>query len=863
MLFSLPSRTAISSPTVAAAKAQVDQAEASLRATSGATIPDQVVKAQTDAEAARQQLEAAQRALQSRQTLLQQGALARKLVDDQSVVVAQAQAQFQSAQEHLRTLQSIGKGEQVKGAEAQVETARAQLQSAQAQLAYSEVHSPIAGIVADRPLYAGEVAQPGTPLLTVMDISSVVARANVPQTQASSIKVGQSANVKLTGDSVELPGKVTVVSPATDPSSTTVQVWVQVPNPGERLKPGASARVTIVTAVLRNITLVPASAILPGEEGGTVVDTIGGDSTIHQKKVEVGVREPDKVQIVSGVSPGEQVVTVGGVGVDDNTKVRIVKPGEEAEEPRRAGTAGESEEMSAILTPPPADTSPVEAAESAHWTARHGKPIIFAILTLVAVGIYLALSIPVSVFPETNFPRIVIGVDNGVAPIDQMLVNVTRPIEEAVNSVPGLDRVWSTTSRGTVEIDLFFTWKVDMYRTLELVNAALARVQTALPPTAKITASRMTFAAFPIMGYSLTSDTVPMTHIWETATYDLKPRLNRTNGVSMVVIQGGQVPEFQVQPDPARLVQTQTTVPNILDAIARTNLIDSPGLIEMQHQLVLSLVSGQARTPDEISNIVVKTTPAGAPLRLGDLGPVTPSIMPVYTIVTANGKPALLMNIYRQPDSNTVIVADAVHQEIDNIRKSLPAGVKLENYYDQSEIVSESIKSVRDAILIGLFLASLIMVLFLRDWGTSLVAGLVIPATIAVTFIALRLMGESFNLMTLGGLAAAVGLVIDDAIVVVENIVLHRDLGQSRAEAIRSALREIRTPLVGSTLTPIVVLLPLISMTGVNGVFFRALAVTVGNGATHLACAGAHMDPDPEPLLPTAARPRDQWRPPH
>jgi CzcA family heavy metal efflux pump len=479
--------------------------------------------------------------------------------------------------------------------------------------------------------------------------------------------------------------------------------------------------------------------------------------------------------------------------------------------------------MSSSLMPPPG----AEAPGSGHWTARHSRPIVFVILTLVAVGIYLALTIPIAVFPETNFPRIVVGVDNGVFPIDQMLVTVTRPIEEAVNTVPGLDHIWSVTSRGTAEVDLFFNWKSDMYRTLELVNAALARVQSTLPPTAKITANRLTFAAFPIMGYSLTSDTVPQTRIWEMATYDLKPRLNRTTGVSSVVVQGGQVPEFQIEPDPAKLVETGTTVPNILDSLARSNMVDSPGLIETNHQLVLSLVSGQTRTSAEIGNVVVKTTPAGAPIHIGDLGNVAPSVMPVYTIVTANAKPAVLLNIYRQPDSNTVNVANAVHREIDSIRRTLPKGVELQPFYDQSELVNDSISSVRDAILLGLVLASLIMVLFLRDWGTSLVAGLVIPATIAITFIALRILNESFNLMTLGGLAAAVGLVIDDAIVVVENIVMHRDRGQTRAEAIRSAIREIRVPLVGSTVTPIVVFLPLISITGVEGVFFRALALTV------------------------------------
>ena len=463
-----------------------------------------------------------------------------------------------------------------------------------------------------------------------------------------------------------------------------------------------------------------------------------------------------------------------------------------------------------------------------HWTARHAKPVIFVIVTLVGVGIYLASTIPVAVFPSTDFPRVVIGVDNGVAPIDQMLVTVTRPIEEAVNSVQGVELVQSITSRGQVEVDLFFSWKVDMYRTLELVNAALARVQPTLPPTAKITANRLTFAAFPIMGYSLTSDTVPQTRLWEMATYEWKPRLNRLPGVSTVVIQGGQEPEFEVRPDPAKLLESAVSVPGLLDAIGRSNLIDSPGLIERRHELVLSLVSGQVRTPAEIGGIVVRTTPAGAPIRIGDLGQVLPSVKPVYTIVTGNDKPAVLLNIYRQIDSNTVAVADAVHEELDKMRRTMPRGVALMSFYDQSEIVNESIASVRDAILIGLVLASLILVLFLRDWGTSLVAGLVIPATVAVTFIFLRALGESFNLMTLGGLAAAVGLVIDDAIVVVENIVAHRDAGENRSEAIRHALGEIRKPLVGSTITPIVVLVPLISITGVTGVFFRALAVTVG-----------------------------------
>jgi CzcA family heavy metal efflux pump len=477
-------------------------------------------------------------------------------------------------------------------------------------------------------------------------------------------------------------------------------------------------------------------------------------------------------------------------------------------------------------------------AEQEHWTARFSRPVIFVIVTLIGMGVYLAFNIPIAVFPSTDFPRVALGVDNGVAPIDQMQVTVTRPIEEAMNSVPGLETVRSTTSRGSADINLFFNWNVDMFQTLQYVNAALAKVQATLPSTTKIAANRLTFAAFPILGYSLASDTLPQSTLYELANYTIKPRLNRVNGVSMVVLQGGQVPEFQIEPDPAKMLEAQVTVQEILDAVARSNLIDSPGLLENNHELSLALVTGQTRTPEEIANIVVKLTQSGTPVRVGDLGIVKPSVMPVYTIVTANGKPSVLLNVFRQPTSNTVAVADAIERELADIRPTLPSGVKLQAFLDQSQLVRDSIASVRDAILIGLVLAAIILVLFLRDWGSSIVAGLVIPATIAITFIVLRWVGQGFDLMTLGGLAAAVGLVIDDAIVVVENIVMHRDSGQSRGQAIRSALREIRVPLIGSTITPIVVFLPLISITGVTGTFFRALAITVGTALlTSLALA--------------------------
>ena len=471
--------------------------------------------------------------------------------------------------------------------------------------------------------------------------------------------------------------------------------------------------------------------------------------------------------------------------------------------------------------------------ESSFWLSRMSRTIFFLVVVLSLAGVYAAFQVPTSVFPDTNFPRVVIGVDNGVMPVEQMQVTITKPIEDAVNSVPGLRTVRSTTSRGSAEVSLFFDWNVDMFHTLQLADSALSKVRQTLPATAVITTNRLTFATFPILGYALTADdrgpeTISPTRLWEIAIYDLKPPLNRVDGVSTVTVQGGQVPEVHIVPDLARLENSGVTLTDLVNAVQSSNIIDSPGLYQANHELILALVGAQAHDAEHLASLVVKTTAAGAPVRISDVADVHAGTEPVYTAVTANGTPAVLINLARQPSANTVAVANAVATEVAQLSRMLPAGVHLAPFYDQSEMVRESIASVRDAIFIGLVLACIILFLFLRDWSSSLVAGLVVPVTVAVTILFLWMIGQSFNLMTLGGLAAAIGLVIDDAIVVVENIVMHRDAGQSRAEAIRSAIREIRVPLVGSTVTPIVVFLPLAAISGVYGVFFRALAVTVG-----------------------------------
>ena len=330
---------------VAENKGNYESAEASYRTTTAATLPEDVNKAQQDVEAGKETLEAAQKLYESRKQLFEQGALARRLVDEANVAYAQAKSQYEIAQKHLQALESVSRHEQVKNAAGQVESAKAKYEGAQAQLSYSEIRSPISGVVTDRPLYAGEMASTGAPLMTVMDTSRVIARANVPVSQAAYLKVGNPATITQTDTSIQSQGKVTVVSAAVDPNSTTVEVWVQADNPGERLKPGSTVRVSALAETIPDAVVIPTPALLPSQEGGASVMVVGADSVAHERKIEAGVREPDKIQVLKGLEPGNKVVVVGGVGLQDGAKVRIQKPGEkdEEEKPDKSGKDEKSE----------------------------------------------------------------------------------------------------------------------------------------------------------------------------------------------------------------------------------------------------------------------------------------------------------------------------------------------------------------------------------------------------------------------------------------------------------------------------------------------------------------------------------------
>src|SRR5437667_4564403 len=463
----------------------------------------------------------------------------------------------------------------------------------------------------------------------------------------------------------------------------------------------------------------------------------------------------------------------------------------------------------------------------AQIVSNQSRAVLIIVALLCAAGLYAAWQLPVAILPQTDFPRIVIIADNGEAPASQTLVSVTRPIEEAMNGVPGIARIKSKTARGSSEISLYFDWSVNVVQVLQLVQARLSQLSSTLPPTAQIrNVERLTFAVFPVTGYSLTSDKRDQATLRDIATYIIRPQLARLPGVAIVGIAGGKSREFHVVIDPDRLAAHNVSVQQVTEAIKASNIIESPGLIEENHQLELALVSGQAKKPDDLNSIVVATV-NNAPVTIADVATVSNGVEPQYTMVSADGHPAALVNINRQPDANTVAVVDEVRQTLASLRGQIPGDVRVAAYYDQSLLVRDSINSVRDSILIGLLLSVVILYAFLRNWGTTFVAILVIPVTVLVTFLAMWLAHLSFDLMTLGGMAAAIGLVIDDAIVVVENIYTHMSRGQSRREAVQNAVSEITAPIVGSTVTPVVVFLPLTPLTGVPGVFLRSPALTM------------------------------------
>jgi len=469
---------------------------------------------------------------------------------------------------------------------------------------------------------------------------------------------------------------------------------------------------------------------------------------------------------------------------------------------------------------------PASSLSLGRFATRYHLALMFIAGALCLGGIYAALHMPSSVFPHTDFPRVVILVENGIMPTEEMMATVTRPIEEVMKEIPGAASVRSNTGRGNAEINVFFNWQVDMVQSELYVLGRLAQIRSDLPAGVHTSVQRVTFSVFPILGVSLTSPTRDITELWEKARYELQPRFLQIPGVASVELTGGRAPEFHILVDPLRLQAAGLGLTDVTASLIKNNRIAPAGMIEDNYHLFLATVDGRLNSTEEIADSVI-TTDAGHPVLVRDVARVEREAEPVFNTVTANGRSAVLLNIRSQPDGSTLDIAAALQAKLQELRKELPADMKLAFFYDQSIFVRDSVRSVWEATLFGLVLSAVILFFFLKNWGSVLTAVITIPITVLITLVVMKLLHMSFNLMTLGGIAAAIGLVIDDAIVVVEAMCAKIAAGRPRLEGIHEAVGELFPALVGSTLTPVMVFVPLAFLTGVAGVFFRALALTM------------------------------------
>ena len=460
----------------------------------------------------------------------------------------------------------------------------------------------------------------------------------------------------------------------------------------------------------------------------------------------------------------------------------------------------------------------------AQWRA-----ILLIAFALAAAGLAMAVSLPVGLFPQVAFPRVVVDLDAGNRPADQTALLVTRPVEEAIRTVPGVLDVRSETSRGSAQISIDFGWGRDMNASTLLVDAAVAKTMPSLPPGAAYDVRRMDPTVFPIISYALESNTASPVALQDLAQYQIKPLLSAIPGLARVVVQGGDTSEVQVLADPHRLAAYNLSMADLAAALNAGNSLQAVGRLQDHGKLFLVISDRSAIQATDVGEVVVRSDPTGV-VRVRDVATVVDGVMPQWTRVVEDGRPAVLFNVYEQPDGNAVQVAKAVQAKLAGYK--LPPGVRLVKWYDQSELVTQSAASVRDAVLIGLVLAAIVLISFLRSWRVTLIAILVVPATLAATVLVLSVAGMSFNIMTMGGIAAAVGLLIDDVIVMVEHIARRAgaprtDGGVAGAHAVMPAAREFMTPLTGSSLATLIVFLPLSFLSGVTGAFSKALSVTM------------------------------------
>jgi len=446
--------------------------------------------------------------------------------------------------------------------------------------------------------------------------------------------------------------------------------------------------------------------------------------------------------------------------------------------------------------------------------------VYLTVALLSAAGIWAAFSLPSAIYPELTFPRIIVVAEGSALGARQVVFTITRPIEEAVSVVPGVTRVRSRSIRGGTQVDITFAPHADMIYALQQTQARVNQIRSQLPADLSIEVERLTPALFPVLSYNLEGGD-PAT-LYDIARYQIRPILSRVPGVGRVEVQGSDVREIEVIAEPARLAALGLSYDDLGAAIRDATTVAAVGRMPQNYKQYLIVTAQEAKSPEDIGDIVVARG-----LRVRDVATVRSGTVDHVQIVAGDGKPAALLNITRQVGGNTVAIADSVARVVASLAPTLPPGVRLKPVYDQAALVRDAVKSVRDAMLIGAVLAVVILLIFLHHARITAITASVIPLTMAMTVYLMSIAGQTFNLMTFGAMAIAIGLVIDNAVVVTENIVRHLHLNPDRNVAVRKAVAEIIWPVISSTITTVVVFLPLRLLQGVPGQFFAALSLTL------------------------------------
>ncbi len=460
---------------------------------------------------------------------------------------------------------------------------------------------------------------------------------------------------------------------------------------------------------------------------------------------------------------------------------------------------------------------------------KHSRSIWLSLFLITLAGLVSAVRLPVSLFPHIDYPRVVVSIDAGDRDAAQMAADITRPAEIEMRAIPGVQHIRSTTSRGSAEIALSFGWGDNMVSATQATQGAMASILPDLPLGTRFSVRQSDPTIFPVLGVSLISSKRSGTELAQIANLKLRPLLSTVPGVAGVDVVGGAAPEIEVAVDPAQLQGLGLTASDVSAALGSSNIVSAVGKIEDRHRLYLALVEDRVTTEADIGAIPIKSgTSAGAGVvTLAQVATIRRAPAPAWTKVTSNGTDAVLVNIRQSPKADAVALVRNVDERLKGA--GLPADIKVSPFYDQSELVTGAANAVRDAILLGAVLAGLVLFLFLRSWRLMVITASLLPAVLAATCLGLYSLQMSFNMMTLGGMAAAVGLVVDDAVVMLEHLMrrLQEAEGEAQRPSMLSAAREMAKPLLGSTLATIVVFVPLAFISGVTGGFFKALAVTM------------------------------------